>query len=252
MTTDDAVKLIRGPQGTTVTLTVMRPSEKDAAKKIFNVTVTRAAVNIPSVSSKVIIDGKKTLGYIQISIIGQDTETALEKEIIDLQKQHLDGIILDLRGNGGGFLDIGVQVASHFIPTGKTVVTSRYRLSGDNQVYTATGSGEFVGMPTVVLVDGLTASAGEIIAAALSEDDGAKIVGTQTFGKGSIQTVAPRGAGEAIKYTIGKWFTPNNENVDTTGIKPDVVIPFDTGAYTKSAVDNQLQTAEAQAIKLMK
>lgn len=106
----------------------------------------------------------------------------------------MQGIILDLRGNGGGFLDIGVEIASHFIAKGKTVVTTKYRLEDYNENYLSAGYGDFETTPTVVLVDSLTASAGEIIAAALREDKGAVIVGTKTFGKGSIQTITEFGS----------------------------------------------------------
>lgn len=103
-----------------------------------------------------------------------------------------------------------------------------------------------------MLVDGLTASAGEIIAAALKETRGAVIVGAKTFGKGSIQTIESFGSGSAIKYTIGKWYTPNNINVDETGLTPDVDVPFDLEAYKKDKTDNQLERAKEEVIKLIK
>ncbi|MBP6910770.1 hypothetical protein KBC03_04180 [Patescibacteria group bacterium] len=252
MTTEQAVSKIRGPEGSTVELTILRLSEKDAAKRLFKVTITRKKVVIPSVSSKLITLGARKIGYINISIIGQDTEVVMKKEVRSLVDQGVNGVILDLRGNGGGFLDIGVEVASHFIQKGKTITTTEYRDSGYNEVYVSKGYGEFEQTPTIVLVDSLTASAGEIIAAALQEHNGALIVGTKTYGKGSIQTVEEFGSGQAIKYTIGKRYTPNHENVTGTGMIPNIEVPFDLEAYKKNKTDNQLLRAEEEMIKLIK
>ena len=135
MTTDEAVSKIRGPEGTTVTLTIVRPGETAPGKHAFSVTITRKKVSIPSVSSKVIMQDGKKLGYINISIIGQETENAMKATVQELKDQGIQGLILDLRGNGGGFLDIGVEVASHFIPQGQTVVTTKYRVDAYNETY---------------------------------------------------------------------------------------------------------------------
>lgn len=252
MTTEQAVSKIRGPQWTTVELTILRISEKEADKRLFNVTITRKKVIIPSVSSRVIELGARKIWYINISIIGQDTEIAMKREVKALLDQKIDGVILDLRGNGGGFLDIGVEVASHFIKKWATVTTTEYRDSGYNEIYVSKWYAEFENLPTVVLVDSLTASAWEIIAAALKEDQGALILGTKTFGKGSIQTIAEFGSGQAIKYTIGKWYTPNHENVSGTGLIPDIDVPFDSEAYKKDQTDNQLNRAKEEMIKLIR
>lgn len=169
MTTEDAVAKIRGPENTSVDLTIVRPSEQNPESRIFTVTITRKKVSIPSVSSDILTMGTRKIGYINISIIGQETENAMKRAVTEIKQEGVDGIILDLRGNGGGFLDIGVEVASHFIPEGQTVVTTKYRVPQYDEIYRSKGYGDFENTPTVVLVDGLTASAGEIIAAALRE-----------------------------------------------------------------------------------
>lgn len=252
MSTEDAVSKIRGPENTSVELTIVRPSETVAEKRFFNVTIIRKKVSIPSVTSNVVTMGTRKIWYINVSIIGQETENAMQKAVAEVKAQNIQWVILDLRGNWGGFLDIGVKVASHFIPKGQLVTSTRYRNDTYNEDYTSEWYGDFENTPTVVLVDGLTASAGEIIAAALKESRGAVIVGAKTFGKWSIQTIEAFGSGSAIKYTIGKWYTPNNENVTGTGLIPDIDIPFDTDAYKKDKTDNQLERAKEEVIKLIK
>jgi len=252
MTTEDAVAKIRGPENTSVDLTIVRPSEQNPESRIFTVTITRKKVSIPSVSSDILTMGTRKIGYINISIIGQETENAMKRAVTEIKQEGVDGIILDLRGNGGGFLDIGVEVASHFIPEGQTVVTTKYRVPQYDEIYRSKGYGDFENTPTVVLVDGLTASAGEIIAAALREVKWAIIVGSKTFGKWSIQTIEEFGSGSAIKYTIGKWYTPKDVNVDEIGLTPDVEIDIDIEAYRADKSDNQLERAKEEVIKLMR
>jgi carboxyl-terminal processing protease len=133
MTAQQAVQKIRGPKGTTVKLLIFRSRETDANKKVFTVDVTRQTVSISSVSSSVIPVNGKNVGYISISIIGEDTETLLQKEIASLKDKNLAGVILDLRGNGGGYLPKAVEIASHFIPQGKTVVTAKYTNNPDEK-----------------------------------------------------------------------------------------------------------------------
>ncbi len=119
-------------------------------------------------------------------------------------------------------------------------------------MYYSDGFAEFITTPTVVLVDSLTASAGEIIAAALQEIQGAKIIGIKTYGKGSIQTITEFGSGSAIKYTIGKWYTPKDENVNGTGLIPDIDVPFDVTGYQNNKTDNQLERAKVEIVKMIK
>ncbi|MCX6824915.1 MAG: S41 family peptidase [candidate division SR1 bacterium] len=240
---NEAVSQIRGPKGTKVKLTIERIS-KDGKKDILEKEITRDKLVIPSVNGK-IIDGanKKSIGYINISIIGEETENLLKKTLNDFKSQQIQGIIIDLRGNGGGLLPVAVQISSHFIPKGKLVVSTKYTTFEDEKLLSE-GYTDYQNLPMVVLVDGLTASAGEIIALALREDIGAQLVGTQTFGKGSIQTIDEFSDGASLKYTVGKRYTPNGENIDITGAAPDVLIDFDSSKYLSGAIDNQLEKAK--------
>lgn len=240
---NQAVSQIRGPKWTKVLLTIERIN-KDGSKEVIEKEITRDKLIIPSVNGKSMtwINWEK-LGYINISIIWEETENLLKKTLSELKSQNIKGIILDLRGNGWGILPIAVEVASHFIPKDKLVVSTKYTVFEDEKM-TSYGYPDFQNIPIVVLMDGLTASAGEIIALALQQEVGAKLVGTQTFGKWSIQTMSDFPDWASLKYTVGKRYAPNGMNIDTTGIAPDVMIEFDTDKYIENAYDNQLEKAK--------
>lgn len=249
---NEAVSRIRWPKGTKVKLTIER-IKKDETKEVFEKEVTRDRLLVPSVTSKILNEKTNTpLGYINISIIGEETEKLLKKNLEDLKKSEktIKGIILDLRGNGGWLLPIAVEIASHFIPEGKLVVTAKYKTYND-EVYTSKGYEGFQWIPMVVLVDWMTASAGEIIAIALKEQIWAKIIGTQSFGKGSIQTMDQFTDNASLKYTIGKRYTPADKNVDKIWITPDVKSEFDTDGFIKDRTDNQLETAKEELTKMI-
>lgn len=149
----------------------------------MDVEVIRDTLTVPSLTNDIItLNDKNKIAHITISMIGEETENLLKKELLAIQKDGVKGVILDLRGNGGGILPIAVEIASHFIPKNKIVVTAKYQ-SFPTEIYTSQGYGNFEGKPIVVLIDGMTASAGEIIAMALQEQIGATLIGTQTFGK---------------------------------------------------------------------
>ena len=240
---NQAVSQIRGPKWTKVNLTIERVA-KDGSKEVIEKEITRDKLIIPSVNGKIITwDNWENLGYINISIIWEETENLLKKTLSEFKDQKVEGILLDLRGNGWWLLPISVQIASHFIPKGKLVVSAKYTTFEDEQMFSE-GYTEYQNIPMVVLVDWLTASAWEIIALALQEQIGAQLVGTQTFGKWSIQTMDEFDDGASLKYTVGKWYTPNGENIDFSWATPDIVIEFDVDAYTKDAIDNQLEKAK--------
>lgn len=248
---NDAVNEIRGPKWTTVVLTIERVS-KDGNKEVIEKEITRDKLTIPSVNGKVLTwtNGLK-LGYINISIIGEETENLLKKTLSEMKSEKIQGIILDLRWNWWGLLPVSVQVASHFIPKGKLVVSTKYTTFEDEKLYSEWYA-DYQNLPVVVLVDWMTASAGEIIALALQEQIGAQLVGTQTFGKWSIQTMTDFVDGASLKYTVGKRYTPNGENINTTWATPDTVIEFDPDAYLDNAVDNQLEKAKEILIRMIK
>lgn len=250
MDANDAVKLIRWPKWTTVTLTIER-IDKESNKDIIEKTITREQLSIPSVNSKILTWSKGNIGYINISIIGEETENLLKTTISELKKEGIWWIIVDLRGNGWGFLPIAVEVASHFIPKDKLIVSAKYTTFEDEKMISE-GYGDLENIPVVVLIDGMTASAGEIIALALQQNIGAKLIGTQTFGKGSIQTLESFDDGASLKYTVGKRYAPNGVNIDTTWAAPDIVVEFDTDKYLQNGYDNQLEKAKETLITLMK
>lgn len=248
---NQAVSQIRWPKWSAVKITIERV-HKDGEKEIIEKEIIRDKLVIPSVSSKIITWSKgQNIGYINISIIGEETENLLKKSISDLKEQWFKGIILDLRGNGWGLLPVAVEVASHFIPKGKLVVGAKYTTFEDEKMVSL-GYNDFSGVPVVVLIDWLTASAGEIIALALQQEIWAQLVGTQSFGKWSIQTMEEFDDGASLKFTVGKRYAPNGSNIDTTGIAPDVVIEFDADAYLENTTDNQLEKAKEVLNNMMK
>ncbi|MFZ2150762.1 MAG: S41 family peptidase [Candidatus Absconditicoccaceae bacterium] len=242
MSVDEAVDKIRGPKGTKVGLMIERYN-RDGKREILEREVMREKLIVPSVVSKVFEKNGRKLGYLEIYMVGEETENIFEREIINLTNQKVEGIILDLRGNGGGFLPIAVEITSHFVPSGKLIVTAKYKTFGDENYYSK-GYEDLGSLPTVVLVDGMTASAGEIIAMALQEQKGIQLIGTQTFGKGSIQTIKDFDDGATLKYTIGKRYSPQGKNIDKIGVTPNVIIEFDIEKYQKDGSDNQLEEAK--------
>lgn len=238
---NQAVEKIRWPKWTNVLLTIERV-KKDGTKEIIEKTVTREKLSVPSVTSQ-IFTGTKKIGYINISIIGEETENLMKTAVAEMKKQKVHGIILDLRGNGGGLLPIANEIVSHFLPKNTLVVTAKYKTFEDEE-YLSRGYNDLTGLPVIILVDGMTASAGEIIAMALQEQMWATLVGTQTFGKWSIQTMDEFTDGASLKYTIGKWYSPKGKNIDKIWVAPDVLIEFDAELYTKDRTDNQLEKAK--------
>jgi carboxyl-terminal processing protease len=155
---------------------------------------------------------------------------------------HYDGIILDLRGNGGGYLEEASKFLGHFLPKGEITVQSEYH-AFESMNLKSTGKGELENIPLVVLIDQLTASAGEIIALTLQER-GVPVVGMPSFGKGTIQTFTALDDGSSLKYTVGKWFSPQHVNVADTGILPNFEVKRDKELYTEKQKDNQLEKAK--------
>lgn len=240
---NQAMNQIRGPKWTKVKLTIERIA-KDGSKEVLEKEITRDKLTVASVNGKIITWANTSkIWYINISIIWEETENLLKTTLSEFKTQKIQGIILDLRGNWWGLLPVSVQIASHFIPKGKLVVSAKYTTFEDEKLFSE-WYGDYQGIPMVVLVDGLTASAWEILALALREDIGAQLVGTQTFGKWSIQTMDEFDDGASLKYTIGKRYTPNGENIDTTWATPDVIVDFDPDAYTKDNIDSQLEKAK--------
>ncbi len=229
-TVDQAVDKIRGEAGTIVKLRVIRNDIEDLKFQI-----RREEIKIPSVESKVI---KDNIGYIRISQFGEDTSALAQKAAQDLKAKNVKGIVLDLRGNPGGLLKSAVDVTSLWLKDGKLVLKEK-RGEKVIKTYKAKGSPILDAMPTIVLIDGGSASASEITAGALKDNGVAKLIGEKSFGKGSVQTIENLPDGSAIKVTIARWFTPNDKNIDKQGIEPDINIEQKNNSNT----DAQLEAA---------
>jgi carboxyl-terminal processing protease len=220
MTLSDAVEKLRGPIGTQVKLTLRREG-MDA----FEVKLTRADIKVEPV--KWHMEGSD-IGYVRITNFSERTSSALETAISSLKSQagdKLSGIVLDLRNNPGGLLDQAVSVSNAFLDQGE-IVSIRGRRAQDNRRFEAEPNHDLVhGLPLVVLINGGSASASEIVAGALQDHHRAVLLGTRSFGKGSVQTVLPvKESGGAIRLTTALYFTPSGRSIQATGIEPDVVV----------------------------
>ncbi len=214
LSVDKIVHKIRGTAGTNVKLTIIRGTDKP-----FDVSVTREQITIPSVKSSV--DG--SIGYLKISQFTNDTTKLAQSAAADFKAKGVKAVILDLRSDPGGYLNTAIDVSSLWLDQGKTVVSERRGGQTLSTSY-ALGGTVFKGLPTVVLVNGGSASASEITAGALRDNGAATIVGEKSFGKGSVQQVENLPNGGELKVTIARWFTPAGKNIDKQGITPDITI----------------------------
>ncbi len=214
MTFDAISQLLRGEVGTQVTIEVTRAAQSLA------LTITRAEISVPSVTWRVLSESP-SIGYIAISIFAQPTKDELVRAIDDLRSKGATKLILDLRDNGGGLLDAAVDVASQFID-GTVVIESR-RTGGD-QKFDANPTGAARDLSLVVLVNGNTASASEIVAGAIQDRQRGKLIGDQTFGKGSVQNILPLSDGSSLHVTVAQWLTPNRRQITGKGLTPDIVV----------------------------
>lgn len=214
MSVDAAVQKIRGPAGTKVTLTIVRGDGNP-----FDVTITRQKITVPSVTYSESGD----IGYLKISQFSTDTVDLAQKAANEFKAKHVKGVVLDLRGDPGGYLDDAVDISSLWLAQGKTVVSERRGSTIIDTKY-ATGNDTLAGLPTVVLIDGGSASASEITAGALHDNGAAELVGAKSFGKGSVQQIYNLPDGSEVKVTIAHWYTPDGKNINKQGIKPDVTV----------------------------
>jgi len=207
---DHAVRELRGPPGSKVKLSIMRPGVPDS----LQFEVTRARIHVTSVQYAGLIGGGD-VAYVSLanSSISETTTDELSRSVDSLRQRGAKAMILDLRGNPGGVLDQGVEVSDLFLTRGDVVVETKGRAPGATQTYRAEKNERWPGMPVVVLVDGGTASAAEIISGALQDHDRALVLGTPTFGKGLVQTVYSLNQREALKITTGRWYTPSGRTI---------------------------------------
>ena len=236
MELEEVVSRIKGPEGTEVILTIVRSGERD----YMEVPVVRAKVESPTVKYEMLDDEK---GYISISEFDEVTADQFADALATLKGNDMKGLIIDLRANPGGNLDTVVRIARMILPEGIIVYTEDK--AGNRVDYSCDGSKE-LDVPLVVLVDGNSASASEILAGAIKDYEKGTLVGTTTYGKGIVQQIVPLSDGSAVKITVSAYYTPNGINIHGTGIEPDVEIDFDSEAYydSEEPVDNQLEKAK--------
>ncbi len=214
---NEAVDIMRGKPGSKIMLTILRKGEE----KPLKLEITRAIIKVKSVKSRTLAPG---YGYVRISTFAAHTGETLLNALNTLKKDNhgaLKGLVLDLRNNPGGLLDAAIDVADTFITKGLIVYTEG-RVNNANQKFTATPIDRLKGAPIVVLVNGGSASASEIVAGALQDHHRALIIGSKTFGKGSVQTVMPLTNDTAIKITTARYFTPSGRSIQAEGIVPDI------------------------------
>jgi carboxyl-terminal processing protease len=213
------VGLLRGDPGSTVTVTILRG--KDAP---FDKTLTRQIIQVNSVKSRLESDG---IGYVRISQFGSDTATSFKQAINTLKDKangHVKGLVIDLRNDPGGLLSAAVDVAGDLLDGG-TVVSIRGRQPGDEHIFKAPDSADMLpGTPVAVLINGASASASEIVAGAMQDRHRATVMGTQSFGKGSVQTIIPLSGHGAVRLTTALYFTPSGRSIQDNGISPDQVV----------------------------
>ncbi|MDD2702264.1 MAG: S41 family peptidase [Sideroxydans sp.] len=262
LTLNDAVKRMRGKPGSNIRLTVVRKNEP----KPFEVNIVRAVIKVQSVKSKLVEPG---YGFVRITQFQEHTGENLASALENLRKQNkapLQGLVLDLRNDPGGLLTAAVGVSAAFLPKDALVVYTEgrtddarmrllanpdYYLRGDKADYLRDLPGEYASVPMVVLVNGGSASASEIVAGALQDHKRAVILGTQTFGKGSVQTILPLGNNTAIKLTTARYYTPSGRSIQAKGIEPDIVVEdpatatFDRTLRLREAdLDNHLSNSQ--------
>jgi carboxyl-terminal processing protease len=219
MTIFDAIMAIRGKENTDVTLTIIR----DGIVEPFEVTITRKAIQVSSVELSYEEVGGKEIGVLAIYQFGDDTYTEFSEAVREIELKNPDGLILDLRMNGGGYLDISIDMLSEFFKDQVTAVIVKHR-SNPDETMTTLGNGQLTEIPMAVLIDEGSASASEIVAGALQDYARAKIIGEQSFGKGSVQELSNLSDGSSLRLTIAKWFTPLDRTIDQVGITRDIVV----------------------------
>lgn len=239
ITVDEAVNKIRGPKGTEVTLTIVRNGDS----KTQDIVIVRDKIEIKSVIYEKKEDG---IAYIRITKFSEDTSREFNREITKAIADGSRGLILDLRNDPGGYLNVSVEVASKFIPRGEVVVWEQDR-DGNKNGYKALGGDVLSEMTTVVLINEGSASASEILAGALRDKKGVKLIGKQSFGKGSVQQLETLSDNSSLRITIAKWLTPNGDSIHEVGLKPDIEVEI-----TEEDFNNQRDTQLEKAIEELK
>lgn len=232
MTLMEAVKKLRGPKGSPVTISIHRKGWTE----LKDITITRDVIPIHSVKSKMLEPG---YGYIRIINFQSQTTPDFAKALTDLGKEgEMKGLVIDLRNNPGGLLDQAIKIADIFLEQG-VIVSTQGRIKAQNDVAEAHADNGKYKFPIVVLVNEGSASASEIVAGALQDHKRALILGAQTFGKGSVQTIIPLNNGAGLRLTTARYYTPNGTSIQATGITPDVIVPSDAPGLEPAAKEGE-------------
>lgn len=234
---NEAVSKIRGEIGTKVTLTIIH----NEAKATEDVTIVRETIKIPTIDGK-ILDPDQHIGYLRIRSFNENAPTAFFEEAKQLIEKGLNGLILDLRDDPGGYLEVAVDIGGWFLDKGDVIAIQEFR-GGKKQEFKGYGNGVFKKIPVVVLTNGGSASASEILAGALRDHLGSKLIGEKTFGKGTVQELRHLKDGSDLKLTIAHWLTPKGTLIDKEGIKPDYEVKL-TENNIKKGEDPQLEKAK--------
>lgn len=235
---DEAVAMMRGPQGTQVTLTLMRDG------KTFTKTITREIIKLETIYEEMLPD---KIGYIKITMFDQSTANDFKAALEKLKSQGMKGLIIDLRDNPGGLLDETIDISNLILPKG-VIVTTKGRV--DNKEYYSKGPG--LGLPIAVLVNKGSASASEILAGAIKDRKAGVLVGTTTFGKGLVQTIVDFGDGTGLKYTIARYYTPNGTNIQGKGIEPNYPVELPSNYTIKDTPDLKGDSQLIKAFDIVK
>jgi len=235
-TLNQVVDRIRGPQGTSVTLTILREGEND----LLTLSILRARITIPSTQQELKLTGSGTLGYIQLNQFGDGTVGEVREALRALRAENPKGIILDVRSNGGGYLEGAVEIASMFLSQGKVVTVERR--DGEPTNHYVSGRPSDPTIPLAILINEGSASASEILAGALQDSDRAKVIGKQSFGKGTVQEVFDLPGNASVRITIAKWLTPLGHDLGSAGVTPDIEVDL-TREDVAAGRDPQLSAA---------
>ncbi len=233
----DAIEEIKWPAGTTVLLEILRADEDS----ILKIEVTRAKIQIPSVEEKYFEE--ENIGYIALNMFWESTASEFKTALENIKNSEVDGLIIDMRDNGGGYLQSAVEILSEFVEEGKVLVKTKYRDSFFNENYYSFNNWEIFDKKIVILINGNSASASEITAWALSDYDKAILVWEQSYGKWSVQQPFEMKDGSLLKLTVARWYTPDGISIEESGITPDIEVEFLPEDY-ENRYDRQLEEAK--------
>jgi carboxyl-terminal processing protease len=235
MTVDEAVNLIRGPKDTEVALTISRKNWNEPK----DVKIVRAVINVPSLKWEM---KEGDIAYIKLYEFSEKASTDFRKAVIEILGSSSKRIILDLRNNPGGYLEVAQDIAGWFLENGQTVTIEDFGGKQKQEIYQAQGSANLLPYPLVVLINKGSASGSEILAGALRDNRRVKLIGETSFGKGSVQEMEKLKDGSSLKITIAKWLTPKGESISEKGLEPDIKVEMTDKDYEEGK-DPQLDRA---------